>query len=119
MAPYPVRLWPGKFREPDVVCVRSAHAHRLGEKFAEGADLVMEVVSESDPTRDWDTKRDEYARAGIPEYWIVDPQQGSVTVLTLDGERYREHGVYRAGQRATSALLDGFAVDVGAALAGA
>jgi Uma2 family endonuclease len=118
MAPYPVRLWPDKFREPDVVCVLAEHADRCGEKFAEGADLVMEVVSDSDPSRDRRTKRDEYARARIPEYWIVDPQEGTVTVLTLDGERYRERGVYRSGEQASSSLLDGFDVDVGDALVG-
>jgi Uma2 family endonuclease len=118
MAPYPVRLWQDKFREPDVVCILAEHAHRCGEKFADGADLVMEVVSESDPSRDRETKRIEYARASIPEYWIIDPQEDTVTVLTLDGERYGEHGVYRRGQQATSALLHGFVVDVGDALTG-
>jgi Uma2 family endonuclease len=118
MAPYPVRLWPDKFREPDVVCVLAENADRFGDKFADGADLVMEVVSGSDPSRDRETKRDEYARAKIPEYWIVDPQEGTITVLSLDGEPYRERGVYRGGQQADSSLLDGFAVDVVDALAG-
>lgn len=119
IAPYPVRLWPGKFREPDVVCVLGEHAQRCGDKYADGADLVVEVVSESDPGRDRETKRDEYARAHIPEYWIVDPLAATVTVLTLEGEQYRERGVFRPGERASSLLLDGFTVDVDRALSAA
>ncbi len=42
--------------------------------------------------RDLVEKREEYARAGIPEYWIVDPEQGQITVLALDGTGYAVHG---------------------------
>ncbi len=45
--------------------------------------LVVEVVSTNDPARDYRHKRSEYAVRGIPEYWIVDPAQKKVTILTL------------------------------------
>lgn len=45
--------------------------------------LVIEVVSPDEPARDYRYKRSEYAVRGIPEYWIVDPIQQKVTVLTL------------------------------------
>jgi Uma2 family endonuclease len=75
-APLRVRLWPGKFREPNVVFMAKAHADRIGEEFWKGADLVVEVVSgeDEDRRRDLDIKRREYARARIGEYWIVDPR---------------------------------------------
>ncbi|HEX8199369.1 MAG TPA: Uma2 family endonuclease [Isosphaeraceae bacterium] len=117
-APLRVRLWAGKFREPDVVFMRAENAARIGEPFWEGADLVMEVVSQDDRRRDLDIKRGEYAQAGIPEYWIVDPQGARITVLRLDGATYDVHGEFPAGTRATSHLLPGFGVDVTAALAG-
>jgi Uma2 family endonuclease len=113
-----VQLWAGKFREPDVVFMRAENAARIGEPFWEGADLVMEVVSQDDRRRDLDIKRGEYAQAGIPEYWIVDPQGARITVLRLDGATYDVHGEFPAGTRATSHLLPGFGVDVTAALAG-
>jgi Uma2 family endonuclease len=118
-APYKVRLWERKYLEPDVIFLLSEHASRLGEDFADGADLVMEVVSdaESDRHRDLVKKREEYARAGIPEYWIIDRELGQITVLVLDGPAYAVHGVFARGQQATSKLLPGFAVDVTAALA--
>ena len=59
-------------------------------------------------------KRGEYAEAQIPEYWIVNPVDETVTVLTLVDEAYVEHGVFRRGDEATSASLDGFALSVDA-----
>jgi Uma2 family endonuclease len=119
-APLRVRLWPGKFREPDVVFMLNAHRDRIGQEFWHGADLVMEVVSDepADRRRDLVTKRREYARAGIPEYWIVDPKRKQITVLRLKGARYVAHGTFKSGQQARSHLLPGFSVDVAAALAG-
>ena len=111
-APLRIQLWSGKYREPDIVFMAAEHADRLGEQFWEGADLVMEVVSPDDPERDKVTKRREYAQAGIPEYWIVDPTDASITVLTLRGQEYALHGAFVAGESASSELLAGFKVDV-------
>jgi len=74
----------------------------------------MEVVSADDPNRDLIEKRDDYARAEIPEYWIVDPRDRSVTVLTLDqtSRGYHESCRVSDGESACSVLLDGFSVPV-------
>ena len=108
----PVRLEKGKYREPDVLFMASANKHRMTNQYWDGADLVMEVVSENDPKRDLEIKRAEYAKAGILEYWIVDPRLRQITVLRLDGKQYVPHGEFRHGQWATSALLTGFEADV-------
>jgi Uma2 family endonuclease len=54
--------------------------------------LVMEVVSpgERNRQREGDRKRRQYAARGIPEYWLVDPEAQTVTVLQLDQGRYQE-----------------------------
>jgi Uma2 family endonuclease len=111
-APLRVKLKSGKYREPDIVFMLAAHAARILEEFWEGADLVMEVVSDDDRRRDLHTKRLEYAQAKIPEYWIVDPQQSTITVLRLEGDHYAVDGEYRPGEQARSVLLSGFVVDV-------
>jgi Uma2 family endonuclease len=112
-APLRVRLWSGKIREPDIVLLKPARISDPHEP-PRGADLAMEVVSDSPDARERDlvTKREEYARAGIGEYWIVDPEQRTVTVLVLDGGQYRVHGEFAIGQKATSVALQGFEVDV-------
>lgn len=116
-AAMPVQLWPGKYREPDILFMAAEHASRRQEQYWEGADLVMEVVSDHDRRRDLTTKRQEYARAGIPEYWIVDPRRSQITVLALQGGSYIVHGHFSPGSQATSVLLPGFAVDVAAIFA--
>lgn len=110
-APLRLRLWEGKFREPDLVFALREHREWIGEDYWTGADLVVEVVSEDDPDRDLVTKREEYARAAIGEYWIVDPRLGKVTVLTLGGDDYQVHADARAGA-VSSRILGGFEVDV-------
>lgn len=113
-----LRLGEGRFREPDVVYLASGSASKKGEAHWTGADLVVEVVSggSDDRARDHVVKRREYAEAGIGEYWIVDPIEETFTVLILNGSAYREHGVFRRGDRATSASLEGVALDVSAVL---
>ena len=109
-----LRLKSGKFREPDLLLLRSANDARRGDAYWTGADLVLEVVSPDDPNRDLVKKRKEYAQAGIPEYWFVHPQTETITVLRLEGAKYVEHGVSARGALASSALLAGFEVSVDA-----
>jgi Uma2 family endonuclease len=112
-APLPVRLTSSKYREPDLVFLRPERIRTLKEQ-PEGADLVLEVVSEGEQSwqRDYVDKRREYAEAGIAEYWIVDPQERRITVLSLAGKEYREHGVFSSEARATSVLFPGLEVAV-------
>ena len=116
-APLPIRLWPGKFRDPDIVYLRPGRISDPRHQ-PQGADLVMEVVSEDDEDRqrDLETKRQEYARAGVAEYWIIDPKEQKILVLTLDGPAYRLHGEFGRGATASSVLLPAFTVAVDAVL---
>lgn len=109
-----IRLWDRKYREPDLVYVLAEHEDWRHQRYWDGADLVVEIVSGSadDRERDLVIKRGEYAQAGIPEYWIVDPDEGLITVLRLDGDRYVEHGIFKRGETATSALLPELTVNV-------
>jgi len=62
-------------REPDVLFVAQEHLHRLHPTHLEGpADLVIEIVSPESAPRDRGEKFYEYQEAGIPEYWLIDPQ---------------------------------------------
>jgi Uma2 family endonuclease len=117
-APSPVRLTEGHLREPDIFLVK---AHRIKDRHQppNGADLVMEIVSPGTENRQRDLrdKRRAYAKAKIPEYWIVDPKERLVTVLTLVGKTYKVHGKFKPGDTATSKLLPGFTIDVTALFA--
>jgi Uma2 family endonuclease len=113
-APLRMRVAPGRFREPDLVLLRDVNDPRNQNAFWLGADLVVETVSPDNVERDTITKRADYAAAGIPEYWIVHPEEAAITVLTLVHGEYVDHGVFRRGETATSSLLSGFSVSVDA-----
>ncbi len=114
-----VRIRPGKIRELDVLFLHKDHYALRHNRVWDGADLVMEVVSDEpqDRQRDYEQKLLDYAEAKIAEYWIVDFQRQVIVVHRLDGERYAVHGEFTRNALATSALLAGFQVDVAALFA--
>ncbi len=88
-SPIDVILAPTTIVQPDVVFVRSDHAGIITELNIQGPpDLCIEVVSPASEQTDRLTKRNVYARYGVQEYWIVDSDRGSVTILSL------RNGVY-------------------------
>lgn len=113
-APYRVRLRLGGFREPDITVYRTDHLDRFGERFGDVPDLVVEVVSD-DPasrTRDYEDKRRDYAAAGIPEYWIIDPAADRVLVLALEAGDYVTAAERRLGDAVQSRLFADFSVTI-------
>lgn len=71
-------------RVPDLMVVRKEHLDRVQARYVEGpADLVVEIVSPDSVRRDYVEKHREYAEAGVPEYWIVDPGNKVLTAFTL------------------------------------
>lgn len=111
-SPLRLKIREGKFREPDLLAALDADDPRLQNAYWLGADLVVEVVSEDDPQRDIVTKRADNAEGAIPEYWIVNPLDETFTVLKLENTQYVEHGIFRRGDKATSALVEGLSVEV-------
>ncbi|MEM9828442.1 MAG: Uma2 family endonuclease [Planctomycetota bacterium] len=111
-APMRMRTSEGRFRDPDVLFMRGEHSSRRHNAYWDGADFVAEVVSEDDPDRDRVVKRQEYAKVGIPEYWILDPRDQSIAVLVLDPgqSEYREAMVVSGQEIARSIHLPGFEV---------
>lgn len=93
--------------EPDIAFVRSEHLHRVQRGGVEGpADLAVEIVSPDSVERDYYLKRELYEEYGIPEYWIVDEMDQSVTLLRLKQGKYRE--VRPKKGELSSTVLTGF-----------
>ena len=109
-----LRIRPRKVRLPDVIFLHQDNYHARHNRAWDGADLVMEVVSDDpkDRQRDYEQKLVDYAEAKVAEYWIVDYERRVVVVHRLEGDHYVVHSEFRQGQQATSALLDGLSVDV-------
>ena len=113
-APLPVRLFAGRIREPDLLYIASEHEPADDVKYPTRIDLAVEIVSEGPDAhqRDYEDKRADYVRAGVAEYWIVDPQEQHVIVLALQVGTYQELGTFKPGQTATSKLLPAWSVNV-------
>jgi Uma2 family endonuclease len=73
--------------EPDLMVILAANAGIVARTKIEGVpDLVIEILSPSSAARDRGSKKDRYERAGVPEYWIVDPAARAVeTYVLADG----------------------------------
>ncbi len=81
---------PGFVRRPDVVVVSQAEIDRVdregGLLRASEVVLVVEILSPSSKRTDYRIKRDEYADAGIPYYWIIDVEKPvSLAAMHLAG----------------------------------
>ena len=104
--------------QPDLVVLLPDNTAYLSARGVEGApDLVVEVLSPSNRGHDLLTKRALYARAGVREYWIVDPEAHSVEVLTLDRDAFHTVQVASAEETIISPLLGGAAFPVAAVFA--
>jgi len=81
---FQLRLRPGLRRIPDLAFVSKDRRDIVQETHIEGApDLVMEVASPDSLVRDWREKYFEYEKAGIREYWIIDPQAKRIDLYHL------------------------------------
>lgn len=112
IAPAPVRLWPLKIGSPMWLSTKRSTWTGLGEQVSRVPDFVAEVLSPFSLALDTGQKMMEYAPAGIPEYWVVDPDRRTVAVYVLEGTAYRLAGEYRAGQRVSAQTLPGFSLAV-------
>jgi Uma2 family endonuclease len=88
-------------RYPDLVVLRPEHLELTQRRLTITLEmppprLIVEVISpgKTNQDRDYIHKRAQYAAIGVPEYWLIDPIRRTVMVLVLEGELYREAGVF-------------------------
>lgn len=88
--PVDVYLGPNDVVQPDLIAIRHSRLdiYRPEGVVAEAPDLVVEILSPSTRRIDLVRKMALYARSGVPEYWVVDPEQRTLTVNVLTGENY-------------------------------
>ena len=115
ISPLEVKLWPeGPAREPDLLFVSSSNLDQLSiRRVAGGPDLVVEVISQSSVAIDRVEKFSEYERAGVKEYWIIDPRpfQQQADFYTLNANGRLTAASLEEG-RFMSQVIPGFWLDV-------
>ena len=115
-APYAVLL-PGESAvEPDLLFVRTDRLRIITARACEGPpDLVVEILSPSNREHDLERKLELYARHGVPEYWMLEPDAETVRALTepvsIAGvETYTSERIYGSGDTLTTDTIPGLAI---------
>jgi len=99
--------------QPDLMFISSERAGIVTSANIQGApDLIVEIRSDSTAERDETRKRQLYAEYGVREYWLVDPETRTITVLLLGADGYAERATYTEGQTLTSSTLEGFSANL-------
>ena len=95
---------------PDVIFVSAERVRSMEEKIVGAPELVVEVISRGSRRMDTITKREDYERCGVREYWIIDPHQPSITFLRLRNGRFES--VDTPGDSFASEAVPGFVLDL-------
>lgn len=107
--------------QPDFVIVRAERAAILEDRRIRGVpDLIVEVLSPSNADYDEDVKLKAYARAGVPEYAVIDPAKRQLRLYALAQlGQYGAPRMFSEGERLTFACLPTLVVPVADLFAGA
>ncbi|HMP82030.1 MAG TPA: Uma2 family endonuclease [Verrucomicrobiota bacterium] len=113
IAPVDVVLDSENIVQPDIVFVSATNTGIIERRGIMGTpDLLVELVSPSSVRRDRYDKKDLYARFGVKEYWIGDPANKSLEILTLKEGRYELHCAAEQKGKLTSLVLAGLEFDL-------
>ena len=115
IAPFDVVLSDHDVVQPDLLFVSHSWDAIITAANIQGApDLAVEVLSPSTEGYDRGYKRELYARHGVREYWLVDPDLETIEVLTPGNGGFIRYALYNRRETLTSPLLPGLAVDLAA-----
>ena len=115
-------IWPGPgviFSDfsgviPDIVYISNERREKIasGDRIAGAPDLIIEILSPGtdNERRDRQAKRQLYAKYGVKEYWIADPQKATIQIYRLP--KLRLAATLTKKDSITSPLLPGFSCRV-------
>lgn len=98
--------------EPDLLFVLNERRHVLQDWVRGAPDLVVEILSPTTAANDRGPKLKAYARHGVPECWIVDPDRKAIEVYRKSPEGYRLAETFTSDQKLSSMLLPGLELSV-------
>jgi len=95
---------------PDLIFLSAKKAAQVKSRIDVIPDLVVEISSAATRKLDQQTKRDDYERCGVGEYWLTDIETASYTFLRMTDSSYREQSVKRDVFESTA--IPGFVLDL-------
>jgi len=113
MGPLDVELNQQNVVQPDILVVLNEHLDCITETHIIGApDLVIEITDSNTANHDYGEKWEAYASAGVPEYWVVTPEELTIELLILDGSEYRSLGLFIGPAKLPSQVLPNLSASV-------
>lgn len=113
-APFDVILSRHDVVQPDLLFLSNETLKAVCPRLEGPPEVAIEILSKGDRRRDLVGKKKLYFDHGVREYWIVDPEAATVTVLVRGESAWREHGVFRRGETVTSVVMAGVVAAVDA-----
>ena len=111
IAPLDIVLSEEDVVQPDLLFISKERSFIITKRHIVGApDLAVEIISEGTDYHDRRIKRKLYAKHGVKEFWLVDPDNKTIEVLSLGKSGYKSLGVYREELR--SALFKNLSLDL-------
>jgi len=99
--------------QPDILFISRERFSIITEEEIQGApDLVIEILSPATAERDQTYKKTLYARHGVKEYWIVDPEEKTITVMTLGKAGFESSGTYKKSDVLKSSIFSGLTINL-------
>jgi Uma2 family endonuclease len=110
-APFDVVFHGESIWQPDIFVVLNANRHILKEQRCEGVpDFIIEILSQNNRELDLHTKRTIYARQGVTEYWIIDPEAKEILIYRFDENINEPVTRIKSPVKATSSLFPGLTI---------
>jgi Uma2 family endonuclease len=97
---------------PDVAVYRSGRLTSTPARLTQPPDLIVEVLSPGNKPLDLVTKRADYERFGVNEYWVFDPETTELRCWRADATGHYAAGAVQ-GDRITSSAIPAFTLDLG------
>jgi Uma2 family endonuclease len=99
--------------QPDIFIVLNHNRHILKRKRCEGApDFIVEILSPNNRQLDLHTKRIVYARHGVTEYWIIDPESKELFIYRFDENMSQPAAAIKSPEKAIGPLFPGLSVEL-------
>lgn len=113
-APFDVYLTETDVFQPDIAVFLDANLNLLIDEGAAGPpDLVVEILSPKTRRLDLENKKRTYARLGVQELWIIDPEPRLLHRFVFEHDRENAVETLGADGRVTTPILPGLQVDLG------
>lgn len=119
-APFDVRIPRKNNRDEDIVtvlqpdlCVICDREKLTDKRGCLGApDIVVEILSPSNSKKELKYKYDVYEEAGVKEYWVVYPEEMTMTIYTLTDGHFIPSRPYVVSDKVSSSVLPGFTMNL-------